>query len=205
MLQLLVPLLLPPCLPSQAAPLSATTPPASQASDGNVWEVCPEARSRYPAETNISVAVKSDVRLCVHAEIGAVELWGAYEDYDRPLFHAFDRYVSRSTVVLDLGAWIGMTTLYLAKRGGAVVALEPSLTAYSQLMDNVELNLDVENRVQVVNAALGSYDGLMYFTNTGNAMDRPVAALWLEDFGVLRALLLAIPSLKRGKFVDVTE
>lgn len=60
-------------------------------------------------------------------------------------------------VLYDVGANIGIYTLYAASRGVQVVAIEPVLENYVRLVQNVELNGFNENLVIPIYAAIGGY------------------------------------------------
>lgn len=71
-------------------------------------------------------------------------------------FQILDRLLDRDRVFLDIGAWIGPTTLYAAKRCREVFCFEPDRTAYEHLLLNIRLN-DLRNVVPF-NVALGETD-----------------------------------------------
>jgi FkbM family methyltransferase len=65
---------------------------------------------------------------------------------------------------VDVGAYIGDTPLYYAKRGAFVVAVEPLPSNYEVMLWNLELNSDLKHRVIPVNAATGDKDGFVEFS-----------------------------------------
>jgi FkbM family methyltransferase len=67
-------------------------------------------------------------------------------------------------LVVDVGAYIGDTPLYYAKRGALVVAVEPLPSNYEVMLWNLELNSDLKHRVIPVNAAISDKDGFMEFS-----------------------------------------
>lgn len=73
-------------------------------------------------------------------------------------FQILDRLLARDRVFLDIGAWIGPTTLYAAKRCRQVFCLEPDRTAYEHLLQNIRLN-DLRNVVPF-NLALAETDAM---------------------------------------------
>lgn len=73
----------------------------------------------------------------------------------------------RDWLVIDVGSFIGDTPLYYASRGAYVVALEPILTHFNLMLNNVRLNRQlVGNRILPINAALGGVDGFLDFWAT---------------------------------------
>lgn len=59
-----------------------------------------------------------------------------------------------SPLFVDVGAWIGPTTLFAAGKGARVVSLEPDPAARAELLDNLAANPELAERVTVVAAAL---------------------------------------------------
>jgi FkbM family methyltransferase len=67
-------------------------------------------------------------------------------------------------LIVDVGAYIGDTPLYYAKRGALVVAVEPLPSNYEVMLWNLELNPDLNHRVIPVNAAISGRDGFVEFS-----------------------------------------
>jgi len=65
--------------------------------------------------------------------------------------------------VLDIGAFVGDTALYYARRGAFVVAVEPLPSNYETMIRNLELNPELKPRIIPVNAAVGGVDGFVEF------------------------------------------
>jgi len=63
--------------------------------------------------------------------------------------------------VLDIGAFIGDTALYYARRGAFVVAVEPVPSHYDIMLRNIELNPDLKSRIMPMNIAVSSEDGFL--------------------------------------------
>jgi hypothetical protein len=63
--------------------------------------------------------------------------------------------------VLDVGAFVGDTALYYARRGAFVVAVEPVPGNFELMLRNLELNPDLKSRVLPINAAVGGEDGFV--------------------------------------------
>lgn len=66
--------------------------------------------------------------------------------------------LSAQMVACDIGAWIGPTTIFAARRCRRVFCFEPEPTAYAELLNNLRLNR-VENAI-AFNIALGAREGL---------------------------------------------
>ena len=63
--------------------------------------------------------------------------------------------------VLDIGAYIGDTALYYAKRGAFVVAIEPLPGNYNVMLRNIELNSNLKSRIVPMNIAVSGEDGFV--------------------------------------------
>ena len=70
------------------------------------------------------------------------DYWERVQDgrWEKDAFDVFDRHVDAQTVCFDLGAYIGFTCTYLAKRSKATHALEPDPEAYKFLEATVAAN-----------------------------------------------------------------
>jgi FkbM family methyltransferase len=65
--------------------------------------------------------------------------------------------------VLDIGAFVGDTALYYARRGAFVVAVEPLPSNYETMIRNLELNPELKPRIIPINAAISGVDGFVEF------------------------------------------
>jgi FkbM family methyltransferase len=65
--------------------------------------------------------------------------------------------------VLDIGAFVGDTALYYARRGAFVVAVEPLPSNYETMLRNLELNPELKPRIIPINAAISGVDGFVEF------------------------------------------
>lgn len=63
-------------------------------------------------------------------------------------------------LVIDVGAFVGDTAIYYAKRGAKVIAVEPLRSNYNALLANVELNTDLKPLIIPINAAIGESSGI---------------------------------------------
>ncbi len=73
--------------------------------------------------------------------------------------------VREGDVVADVGAYIGLYTVALAKRvgtSGRIVAFEPNLATFKELEHHVDLN-GVRERVDLIPAAVGAHEGQILF------------------------------------------
>jgi FkbM family methyltransferase len=73
-------------------------------------------------------------------------------------FAVLNRLLTKKSIYCDVGAWIGPTVLYAAKRCRKVYCLEPDRVAYQYLLQNIQLN-SLEN-IFPSHLALSSKNGL---------------------------------------------
>lgn len=68
--------------------------------------------------------------------------WAQFADgsWEPSTFKIFDRFLNPEKNFVDIGAWIGPTTLYAAPKAKAVYAFEPDLIAHRHLCQNLDLN-----------------------------------------------------------------
>jgi FkbM family methyltransferase len=69
--------------------------------------------------------------------------------------------VMKGWLVIDIGAFIGDTSLYYAKRGAFVIAVEPVPSHYNVLVKNIELNPELKDKIIPVNVAISDHDGFI--------------------------------------------
>lgn len=56
-------------------------------------------------------------------------------------FKVFDTFLDADRNFLDVGAWIGPTALYASRKANRVYAFEPDPVAYTELTENIRLNM----------------------------------------------------------------
>ena len=77
----------------------------------------------------------------------------------------YQRLNVSNRVVVDIGAYIGDSTVYFASRGaGKVVAVEPHPVAHEELLENARLN-NLEDVMTPINAALSTKPGVVCVEN----------------------------------------
>jgi FkbM family methyltransferase len=79
------------------------------------------------------------------------EIWGSGSH-----FVGFDL---SDWLIVDIGAFVGDTALYYAKLGATVIAVEPVPNNYKALLENLELNPGLKNRIIPINLALSKLTG----------------------------------------------
>jgi FkbM family methyltransferase len=93
-----------------------------------------------------------------------------YTTWEPETFNVF-RKLATDKVVLDVGAWVGPTALWLANAGKKVFALEPTQTAFAEMCSNYKVNPNIKDKLVAINAALDSQVRITEMTNRGNSAD----------------------------------
>jgi len=140
--------------------------------------------------------------------------WGQYWNFDWHNFCVWPAFVNSTSVVLDVGGWIGLTAIWFSQRArkGRVVVLEPGQLAFDDLMLNIAANPDSQSRISAVRSALGGRTGRQRISNNGDAMDRlvedhevvgePVDATWVTVM-TMSDLVAQFPQLQDVSFIKV--
>jgi FkbM family methyltransferase len=120
-------------------------------------------------------------------------------------FRVFQRFLTPGSSCIDIGAWIGPTTLYTAQLANRVLAIEPDLVAHTELAGNVAANPALRNHIALHrqciapeagpvdlyaggmyhNAASRFGDSMSGILPTGSGSDQPrqrAEGVPLEDF-----------------------
>lgn len=105
-----------------------------------------------PAGRPIKVGDKS---YSVYTDDVYLDLMGA--DFEPHMVALFRKFITKQSVILDVGANIGLTTILFAELGKQVVSFEPSPSTFRLLRNNVT-RAQARNTT-LVNAALGDSRG----------------------------------------------
>lgn len=104
--------------------------------------------------------------------------WKIFADgsWEPGTFRIFDKFLDPKTVMLDIGAWIGPTSLYAASRAKKIFAFEPDPVAYNSLVQNIDLNT-IKNIVPYPIAVSNEWKGIGF--GAKNALgDSMSSELW---------------------------
>lgn len=77
-------------------------------------------------------------------------------DWEPHTFAIFDYFIDHHSVVLDVGAWSGVLTLYAANIAKAVHALDPDPVCYKELQTNINLNPDLSDKISTYPIAISN-------------------------------------------------
>lgn len=60
--------------------------------------------------------------------------------WEKETFDVLDHFIVPGKIFVDIGAWVGVLSLYAALKGARVYAVEPDEVAFHELFSNVEAN-----------------------------------------------------------------
>jgi predicted O-methyltransferase YrrM len=88
---------------------------------------------------------------------GQREFWDRYEAvaWEPETLSILRAHLDGRTTFVDIGSWIGPTTLFAAAHARRVIALEPDPVALRQLRRNISLNPELAARIMVHQARSG--------------------------------------------------
>ena len=100
-----------------------------------------------------------------------VDWWKGVENssWEPNTFNIFDDFISFNCIYLDIGAWIGPTTLYAAQLAKRTYAFEPDPIAYQELETNIHANkgTDWASRITIYNKAIAPISGTVKMGSIG--------------------------------------
>lgn len=107
--------------------------------------------------------------------------WKQFADgsWEPGTFRIFDKFLTKESVMLDIGAWIGPTALYAASRAKQIFAFEPDPVAYRLLCTNLDLN-KIENVIPYPVAVSDKWTGIPFGPKTGYG-DSMSSQIWAKD------------------------
>lgn len=81
---------------------------------------------------------------------------GLWEPYT---FAIFDFFTSENDIVIDLGCWNGVTSLYLANKAGTVYAIDADPICFLEISKNCSLNPHLSHKIKPFNLAISDKNG----------------------------------------------
>jgi FkbM family methyltransferase len=111
---------------------------------------------------------------------------------DRPEMLVWRRALADGGLFVDVGANVGLYTIWAAELGAEVIAVEPAIDTFGLLQENIALN---GYQVTAVRAAAGAHLGTARFTaglDAGNCLD---------PAGPVETELVTVDSLAAGRHV----
>ncbi|MBL7682593.1 MAG: FkbM family methyltransferase [Flavipsychrobacter sp.] len=92
----------------------------------------------------------------------------------------FNRHIDSKTTFIDLGAYIGGTSLYCAQLAAEAFAFEPDPVVYKYLEQNLACNPQIKN-LHIYNQAAGTQEGVVHIKSTASGGNAG-SSLMIKDF-----------------------
>ena len=115
-------------------------------------------------------------------------------DWEPATFAVLDAHLRPDRDYIDIGAWIGPTVLYAARKARHVWCFEPDPTAFRALSWNLELN-GIENVLRVL-----MYLFLAAFLGLGLGLLSGAVKLYWPNWSTFQSVLMRIMFFTSGKF-----
>ena len=94
-------------------------------------------------------------------------------------FNILTKFLKSNFIFCDIGAWIGLTVIYSARKLKQVFCFEPDFIAYEHLLWNIRLN-GLCN-VMPFNAALTNYDDIRKMGSFGKSIGDSMTSLLIAE------------------------
>lgn len=76
--------------------------------------------------------------------------------WEKETFDVLDFFIHKNAIVLDIGAWEGPITLYVANKASKVYSFEPDPILFPQLKQNVCSNISIKEKVKTFQTAISN-------------------------------------------------
>jgi len=119
-----------------------------------------------------SITINNKTFLVANTNIG---WWNCAADgiWEPYTYKIIDKLIDNNSVCIDLGAWIGLVSLYLAQTAKSVYCIEPDEIAFTQLLEST--NVTEKKNIFTYRLAISNFDGILELGNDlqlGNSMTR---------------------------------
>ncbi len=75
-------------------------------------------------------------------------------------FTILDYFVPENGIVIDLGSWSGVLSLYIASKAKKIYAIDPDFICFQELTTNIALNPDLSKKIESYNLAISDRKGM---------------------------------------------
>lgn len=98
-------------------------------------------RIKEHIETNYCKVIKNDIFFFVDSNSSDLYFWKEiYPSWNYETFYIFDKVLDINKTVIDIGAWIGATTIYASRKSKYIYAIEPDIQYINTLEYNCKNN-----------------------------------------------------------------
>ena len=109
-------------------------------------------------------------------------------------FKTFNRCLDKNHSMIDIGAWIGPTTLYGAHLAKHVYSFEPDVVAYDELRYNIMANPDVKNKIDTYPTGISDVTGTVSFGTQSSFGDSMSSLLFKDNINALTIRCVTLQS-----------
>lgn len=102
-------------------------------------ELSPQWTKIYKS-TNISKDILTVNILDESFNVNDHPFWKSVHDWEPETFKLFQKEITKNTILVDFGTWIGPTILYGANKAKKSYGIEPDPAAFKMVSENVALN-----------------------------------------------------------------
>lgn len=95
-------------------------------------------------------------------------------------FKLFSKYIDKETTFIDMGAYIGYTSLFGAQLAKKAFAFEPDPIAFANLEANLNLNPHIDN-LKIFSHAVGMSEGVTHIKSTSGGGNSG-SSIMIDDF-----------------------
>ena len=96
-------------------------------------------------------------------------------------FQIFDRFIDKDHSFIDIGAWIGPTTLYGCQLSKYCYSFEPDPNAFKELKRNVNLNPHLKTKIKIYDYCISNKCGKIRFGNRSKFGDSMSSILFNDS------------------------
>jgi FkbM family methyltransferase len=91
--------------------------------------------------------------------------------YESNTYKIFEKFIDRNHSYIDMGAFIGSTTLFCAHLAKKVYAIEPDPIAFAELEKNVSLNSGLKEKIELHQKCINDKSGKVRFGSIAKGGD----------------------------------
>ena len=81
-----------------------------------------------------------------------------YNKWENDSFELFDKYLSQDKIVIEIGGWIGTSTMYFSRKSKHVYSIEADTQSFNDMMINLQTNCD--QNYTLINKAIYNIDNI---------------------------------------------
>ena len=110
---------------------------------------------------NFSITSKNNEKFLIDKSISEnSDFWkNIYPSWESDTFQVFDRYLNKDKIFIDIGAWIGTTSMYGSRKSKHVYSIEADNLSIKDLSLNLSNNC-INNNYTLINKAIFNKDEL---------------------------------------------